>query len=174
MTDMTKTTDATVLVRPFEAAEWPTWRELRLRALADAPEAFCATLADAQARPDATWAELLARACERETDLALLALTGTVPAGLTWAQHEGDDVTVFQVWVAPEWRGRGMARALLEAAIAWAGERGAAAVCLSVTMADTPAVRLYRRLGFVDVGAAVPMANRSGLVEQAMRLELKG
>ena len=44
-------------VRPFLAVEWEIYRELRLRALEDSPDAFGATLADAQARPQSFWSE---------------------------------------------------------------------------------------------------------------------
>jgi ribosomal protein S18 acetylase RimI-like enzyme len=162
--------DIFLTLRPFAADEWPAWRTLRLRALGDSPDAFGATLADAQARPDDTWRQLLAQAVASASHLPLLAEVAGVPAGLAWARFEAGVAVLYQVWVAPEYRGRGVAHALLTRAIGWARERGAGAVELDVTAGDTPAVRLYRRLGFEAVGGAVPMANRAGLREQAMRL----
>jgi len=35
---------AALSIRPFRAEEWPAYRALRLRALADAPDAFSTTL----------------------------------------------------------------------------------------------------------------------------------
>lgn len=165
-------TDISLTIRPFMAAEWPAWRALRLRALAESPDAFAITLADAQARADDTWQGLLAQTVASAHHLPLLAEVAGMPAGLAWAQHEADRVVLYQVWVAPEHRGRGIAHALLVRAIAWARERGAAAVELGVTAGDTPAVRLYGRLGFEAAGMPVPMANRPGLQEQPMRLPL--
>jgi ribosomal protein S18 acetylase RimI-like enzyme len=165
-------TEPSLTIRPFEAAEWPAWRALRLRALADSPDAFGARLADAQARPDETWRQLLAQTVASPDRLPLLAEVAGMPAGLAWAQHEAGIVVLYQVWVAPEQRGHGIAHALLTRAMDWARDRGAAALELDVTAGDTPAMRLYRRLGFENVGAAVPMANRNGLQEQAMRLRL--
>lgn len=165
-------TDSDFTIRPFTADEWPTWRGLRLRALADSPDAFCASLADAQARSDATWQGLLAETVASPDRLPLVADVAGTPAGLAWAHREGDIVTLYQVWVAPEHRGRGIAHALVERAVDWARQRGALAVELGVTARDTPAARLYKRLGFEEVGAPVPMAGRSGLAEQAMRLPL--
>ncbi|WP_338761858.1 GNAT family N-acetyltransferase [Massilia sp. METH4] len=157
-------------IRPFTAGEWTTWRALRLAALADSPDAFGSTLADAQARADATWQALLAQAVAAPEQLPLLAEVAGESAGLTWAQVEGGNAVVYQVWVAPDYRGRGIARALLERAIGWARDRGATVMELGVTAGDTPAVRLYRRLGFEAMGAPIPMPNRNGLHEQPMRL----
>ena len=159
-------------IRRFTAADWPTWRALRLRALADSPDAFGATLADAQARADGTWQALLAQTVASPHHLPLLAEVADLPAGLAWANAEGSSVTLYQVWVAPEHRGRGIAQALLARAVDWARQRGAKAVELDVTAGDTPAVRLYRKMGFRETREPVPMANRDGLQEQAMRLPL--
>lgn len=55
-----------------------------------------------------------------------------------------------RLYVAPEGRGAGAGRALMQASIDWARERGFAAVVLDTQpekMAD--AVRLYQRMGFV-------------------------
>jgi hypothetical protein len=46
---------AGVAVERVRAAEWRELRELRLRALADAPEAFASTLAREAAFPDDVW-----------------------------------------------------------------------------------------------------------------------
>ena len=50
--------------------------------------------------------------------------------------------------VTPEWRDRGVGTALMEAAEAWARERGAARMILDIAAANTGARRLYERLGY--------------------------
>ena len=47
-------------VRPARPSQWETWRDLRLRALTDAPAAFAETHAQAIARGDAEWRALVA------------------------------------------------------------------------------------------------------------------
>jgi GNAT superfamily N-acetyltransferase len=42
-------------VRPARAADWQTLRELRLRALADAPDAFSSTLEEEASLPEQVW-----------------------------------------------------------------------------------------------------------------------
>jgi ribosomal protein S18 acetylase RimI-like enzyme len=61
--------------------------------------------------------------------------------------------------VTAEARGRGLGRALVEAVIAWARERGAAAIRLDVTDTERarPAAALYRSLGFAPTGERAPL-----------------
>lgn len=54
--------------------------------------------------------------------------------------------------VADGWRGRGVGRALMDAAIAWARAAGAHKVELQVWPHNDAARRLYERMGFVQEG----------------------
>ena len=45
-------------IRELERREWALYRELRLRALAESPDAFGRRLVDELARPDAEWIRL--------------------------------------------------------------------------------------------------------------------
>lgn len=57
------------------------------------------------------------------------------------------------MWVAPEARGLGVGRRLLEELERLARDRGAAAVRLETNRALTEAIALYRRTGYVEVEA---------------------
>jgi len=158
---------ASLLIRRFRADEWPAYRAIRLRSLGDSPEAFCSTLAAEEAWPSGTWSERLARAEDAGIDCPLVAELDGNMAGLVWAKVDGDDtavVNLFQMWVAPEARGRRVGAALLDEAIAWARTRGARAVCLSVRCGNAAALGLYEKAGFREV-ERVPAEHR-------MRLDL--
>ena len=162
-------------IREFQANEWPTYRELRLRALADSPEAFGSTLAGEQAHRESWWVDRLSAGVASATDLPLVTDVDGELAGLTWGRIEPeqpDTAHVYQVWVAPEARGRGAGQMLLDTVIAWAKGQSVGSVELSVTCGDTPARRLYERAGFVPFGAAEPIRPGSALLEQPLRLEL--
>ena len=162
-------------IRKLIASDWNIYRAIRLRALQDSPDAFAVTYAEQIDRTDQSWESRLAAAAQSANDLPLIAELDGAPVGLAWAKVDPADagiVEVFQVWVAPQARGRGIAAALMRQAAAWARGRGARAVTLGVTSGDTPAVRLYRREGFREVGEAVPLRPGSPLLSQAMRLEL--
>lgn len=162
------------VIRTLEATEWPAYREVRLRSLEDSPDAFCSQFAAEQALSPAVWTARLYAAAASADDHPLVAeLEGNI-VGLLWAKRDpasASIVNIFQVWVAPECRGRGVAAALLEAAIAWARSRNAEVLQLSVTCGDTSAVRLYTRTGFELDGPPVRRAN-SDLMEQTMRLAI--
>lgn len=165
------------VVRPLVAHEWPLYRALRLRALGDAPDAFGMTLAEAQLRTENDWAWVMNLGATSGRDLPLVAQVGATAAGLAWAKVDADDaslVNLFQMWVAPEARGHGVASAILDAAIAWARGRNARAMQLGVVCGNDSARRLYERAGFRAVGAPAPQRPGSRRMEQAMQLDLTG
>ena len=111
MTDLT--------IRSFRPSEWPLYRALRLRALRESPDAFSTLHAEAAARSDGHWRDRMAAMSSRH-DLPLVAEIGGNPAGIVWARIDPSTpgaAHLYQMWVAPECRGRGIGRALLEAAI---------------------------------------------------------
>jgi ribosomal protein S18 acetylase RimI-like enzyme len=166
-----------VNVRPLAAQEWPLYRALRLRALADAPDAFCSTLAEEALRTDDDWAWRLNLGAGSGRDRPLVAEVDGAAAGLAWAKADAGDpslVNLFQVWVAPEYRGHGVAAALLDAAIQWARARGARAMGLGVICGNEAARRLYERAGFRDAGTPQPQRPGSSRMEQKMQLDFTG
>jgi GNAT superfamily N-acetyltransferase len=62
----------------------------------------------------------------------------------TWA-------SVDDVFIEPEYRNRGMGRALLQSVHAWAQERGADGISLQVAAANSRGRKFYENLGFRDV-----------------------
>lgn len=61
-------------VRKIESADWPIYKDLRLRALRDAPDAFGSTLAAELPRPDSLWQDRLVVAGASGHDLPLFAV----------------------------------------------------------------------------------------------------
>ena len=165
----------TVIVRRFSPAEWRLYRDLRLRALAESADAFGSTLAHESVRPDDEWASRLAKGVSSTRDLPVVAHVDGTAAGLAWGRindADADVAHVYQVWVAPEYRGFGAGRALLDAVVDWAKSSGTRTIGLSVTCGDSPALRLYHRAGFVAVGDPQPLRPGSALRSQGMHLTL--
>ena len=148
--------------------DWRLWRELRLAALADAPDAFRSAYAywSGPGDREENWR---ARLSGRPFNLVLLH--GDAPAGMVSATavEGGNVVELHSMWVAPGARGKGVAAAAIGAVVTWATERRASSVLLSVMAANRTAAAVYRRHGFVDEG--VPPDHPD---ERAMRLLLDG
>ncbi len=127
--------------------QWPTWRDVRLRALEDAPEAFGASLADWSGAGDTA-----ERWRGRLDDVAanFVAYLDDQPVGqVSGAQwDDGDQVDLISMWVAPEARGLGVGDALVEAVARWGTEVGARSVALMVKVDNDPAIGLYKRHGY--------------------------
>jgi ribosomal protein S18 acetylase RimI-like enzyme len=108
-------------------------------------------------------------------DLPLLAEEGSEFVGIAWAKilaSEPRTVNLFQMWVAPERRGRGIGAELLNAVVAWAREAKGDRVVLGVTCGNSSAWRLYTRAGFQSSGEPEPLRTGSSLRSQRMLLQL--
>src|SRR5262245_36055761 len=89
-------------VRRFTPAEWRKYRELRLRALADSPDAFGSTLAQEQGRPEADWSTRLTSGAASPSDLPLVAELRGEAVGLAWVRVDASEPEVahlYQMWV---------------------------------------------------------------------------
>jgi|SRR5579859_860115 len=84
-----------------------------------------------------------------------------------------DELHVLSVATLPEFRRRGMARALLDRAIAFARESGVRTVLLEVRRSNATAIRLYRAFGFsaTAVRANYYADNLEDAVEMTLTLD---
>jgi ribosomal protein S18 acetylase RimI-like enzyme len=157
-----------------QAADWEALRQLRLRALADAPDAFASTLEEEVAFPEEVWRQ---RAEGGPASANFLAREGGVDVGLAAVFAEPDvpgRMHLVSMWVAPRYRRRGVARALVDQAVRWAAERRAREVVLWVADQNTAARRLYERLGFRPTGGRQPLPSNPARTESLLRLSLEG
>lgn len=152
-------------IRPDEGLQF---RKIRLRALADAPDAFGTTLAEAQAQTDAYWHQRVAASASSNTRFLAIAKVGDKWVGVAGGMFEDENTEVAEivsVWVDPDHRRSGVAAALLETVTDWARGRGAKRLHLWVTETNEPARKLYRRVGFIETGEMAPVREESELVE---------
>ncbi|WP_327114259.1 GNAT family N-acetyltransferase [Nocardia sp. NBC_01730] len=145
---------STFEIRLLIPDEWAVFRRVRLRALADAPQFFGSTLADAQARTERDWRRALSDRAQFLAGSAGVEL-GTV-AGMPDLNRGG--VHLISMWVAPEARGTGVSDLLVRAVIEWAARGGHRVVRLEVVEGNTFAEQLYRRNGFALTGVSGPFA----------------
>lgn len=143
------------MITEISESDWQRLREVRLRALAQDPQAFIDTHAAASSFPDSRWRER-ATSTKRQASFAY-EREGRFD-GLVSCFVADDPATVFLVsmWVAPELRGAGAARRLVESVLAWGREREAERVCLSVEGDNQRAAHLYEKCGFVETREPPP------------------
>jgi ribosomal protein S18 acetylase RimI-like enzyme len=165
-------------IRPLTKADSLVYRALRLEGLRLAPEAFSAAYEDEILRSDEDFACRIPDAPPSAIfgafrDGALVATTGlVVPAGIK-ERHKG---LIWGVYVAEAARGQGLARRLLDAAIAHARTvEGLEILQLGVGVANEAAKAVYAASGFVPYGIerkALKLADGCYVDEELRTLEL--
>jgi GNAT superfamily N-acetyltransferase len=139
------------VIRRVEPDDWELLRDVRLRALREAPGAFLSTHTQESAFPVSTWQERASQA----NGASFVALHDGTAEGLATGIFAADPETVVLVgmWVAPALRGTGVARDLVASVVEWARARGSERVILSVEGDNERAARLYERCGFTEMHA---------------------
>jgi GNAT superfamily N-acetyltransferase len=138
-------------VEQLLAGEGERLRAIRLRALRETPDAFGATLEEAEARPPEDWERQL------EKLPTFVAIRGGCDVGLVRAAHHDhfrDAGFLISMWVAPEARRQGIGAALVDAVAHWARARVLKRLFLDVVERNKPALALYAGKGFVPTGEA--------------------
>jgi RimJ/RimL family protein N-acetyltransferase len=137
-------------VRRLEVEDTEALFQLRQSALHNEPLAFAATPGGERARPSFTRAALEAR--DEQAVFGgfaggeLCGMVGVMREAGAKERHRG---YVWGMYVAPPQRRRGLARALLQAAIDHAGGwPEVVQLCLGVTEPSAAARRLYESVGF--------------------------
>ncbi len=149
-------------VHRLRAGEGERLREVRLRALRDAPWAFDSPYAEEVELDASFWEGRAQQSEEGEGGAVFLAVDGSRVVGMAGGfvpdaeagAERGRAAVLWGMWVDSAARGGGTGRALVEAVVAWAEAIGAAELRLSVSEVEAAAAAaaLYRRAGFVDTG----------------------
>ncbi|MEV6219704.1 GNAT family N-acetyltransferase [Nocardia sp. NPDC051833] len=163
---MGETRGGTAAIRRLEPARWAVFREVRLRALRDAPGAFGQTVEHALARTPEDWRAVL------RTRAQFVATISGVTVGTVGVTTDSPAAHLISMWVAPSARGRGISDQLISTALAWAAGHGCTAMCLEVTEGNAAAENLYRRHGFVPTGRRGPVEPGDPRTEFEMRRPL--
>jgi ribosomal protein S18 acetylase RimI-like enzyme len=136
-------TAVTARVERLTESDWRLFAVVRLRALTDSLGE-----SDPQYRQEAAFTAAQWRRRLRD-HAQFAALIDDRAVGLIGAQLENaETVYLYSLWLDPTARGRGLARALVAAAVDWARDRRARTVKLRVDVDNTVARGVYESLGF--------------------------
>jgi ribosomal protein S18 acetylase RimI-like enzyme len=162
-----------ISVRALGEEDWQQYREIRLAALRDAPDAFVATTAQEEALDEQAWRARMRRARRLVAELDGSPV-GVVSLGKGDPEHSCTG-ELFGLWVAPRGRGTGVAWKLVEAGAAQAIADGHRQLGYWVGTDNGPAVAFASSFGFRPTGKRRPMkvaSETDGAEETVMVLAL--
>jgi ribosomal protein S18 acetylase RimI-like enzyme len=131
-------------VRKIGPDDWEIFRDIRLRSLADAPDAFGSTLDHEQASTETDW--------RRRASGSVVVVLDPAPVAVGGLFDKEGVGHVWGMWTDPAHRRRGHARAILDSLVPAVGP-----VQLHVNVANHGARRTYERYGFVASGVLEPL-----------------
>lgn len=154
--------------------EWRTLREVRLSALSESPHAFLSTYEAESKYNEPRWRTEFERgdwyvgmvragSAAKPVSIAGITRESGTPAHQRFLQY---------VWVAPEFRRRGVAFNMINEVLDRLKLSGVRTVILGVLDGNSSAMRLYSRLGFVGCNHRQPLEDFPGRSEEIMHLHL--
>lgn len=139
-------------VRAVQIGEWQRLRSIRLEALADSPEAFITTHAEASDFPQDLWEGRVAKGAAGESQITVIGIDGddtvAMAVGLWDPGRSGSVMPVVAVFVAPRVRRLGVGSLIMGALHEWGRANGAIGASLWVVDGNDTASRFYKRLGY--------------------------
>jgi RimJ/RimL family protein N-acetyltransferase len=164
-------------VRLVRAEQWEALRDLRLRALTDAPDAFGATLAESVDRPEPYWRGwILGEGWDGTVRTWVADDRGRLRGMAVGARFDADGsaLSLFGMWVEPELRGTTIAARLVGMVQAWGYALAADRIVLRVSEGNARAEAFYAKLGFRRTDtAATPLRDGSTVLVNEMERPLE-
>lgn len=99
------------------------------------------------------WSERsVAAELENPLSLWLVALLGRTVVGYVGSQSVMEQADMMNIAVNPDYRRQGIAESLIERLVAELKDKQVSSLTLEVRASNAPAIALYRKLGFIQVG----------------------
>jgi ribosomal protein S18 acetylase RimI-like enzyme len=144
-------------IRRLQLTDAPLYRAFRLRGLREHPDAFTSSFEEENARLLVDTERRLAAAGSEKLWGAFDNFGGGELAGIVGLSHETriknrHKAQLVGMYVASEFSGRGLGRALIDAVLKEASACGVELLVLTVTAGNRAACALYTRAGFSAFG----------------------
>lgn len=168
---MTEQTD--IRIRRIKPEDGLVLRDLRLRSIADAPDAFGQPLAEAHGRPESEWHRSARQASHGDNRTWLIAESDVGPIGLVQGRkRRPSTLLLFSMWVDPALRRLGVGRMMIGSLEAWATAWNANETILWVLGANSSALDFYRDLGFDAIRSGQDAESGARFAAIAMRRDI--
>ncbi len=149
------------VVTRIRSDQWRILRDVRLRALEEAPYAFGTTLAEGLKRTDRDWQDMARDPATLSDRAYFMAYVEDNPCGMAGCYRTAPDTVVLTaMWVAPEVRGQKIGEQIVRAVIEWAREGGATKLEAWVSE-NNPARFFYQKVGFEETRLTEPLRSDS-------------
>jgi len=161
-------------IRMLAPDEWHFLHKVRVSALRESPRSFLSTYEREEKFDETSWRAEFSR--------------GDWYVGIADGQPPDDPVSLVGItrepgtpahqcfleylWVAPEFRGRGVAFDMINRVLDRLKRSGIRTVFLWVLDGNESAKRLYKRLGFVSCNHRQPLEAQPGRSEELMKMDL--
>ncbi len=131
--------------------EWTKYKNLRLRALKEEPQAYGSSYAENSTKPEEFWKQRLLDAIQEKTQWLVFAKSDNHLVGMVgaFAEKEPDVAHIISVYVVPEARGNGISKDLMRDLLnrikrnSWIKK-----IIVDVNPQQHAALNLYKNLGF--------------------------
>lgn len=149
------------------------FKELRLQALRDTPNAFAGTYEIESKFTEEewkTWVKQLTSSGE-----IFLAQKGNQKVGMIFCYVKKEfekTAGIGSIWVKPNYRGQGIARGLFQSAFDWARKKELNEVRLGNSEGNIAAQKLYQSVGFSYTGRKEPLTEGSNIIVYEMIKQL--
>lgn len=145
-------------IRPIQLSDLAAFTALRLEGLRLFPEAFSSDYEDQKDHPPAFWQKRIESTLSGQDQCLYVAESASGDlvgmAGLVRgdSRKERHTALIVGVYVQKACQGQGLAEKLVTACLDWGQSQGVVIAKLGVGAYNTPAIRLYQRLGFEQYG----------------------
>ena len=140
-----------ISVRRIRTGEGALFKQMRLASLRESPSAFASTYESALNRSHESWGKQADSTAQGSDCATFIAFCDDVPIGIAALYRDNarmDVGEVLQVWVAPEYRSKGVALSVMDAVFQWAGVNGFRTIIATVKKGNKRAFRFYQKYGF--------------------------
>ncbi len=138
----------------LKPSQWKEYKDLRLKALKEEPQAYLSTYTRSSKEADDKWKNRLGDALKEKSQWILLAKQGDRLVGMVGAfLIEKSTVEVIATYVVNEARGQGISKRLMNHLIAKIKQnKSIKKLIVEVNATQLPAYNLYLKCGFLVVG----------------------
>lgn len=137
------------IVSKLSPDEWQKYRDIRLLALKSDPQAFGSSYDEEMKLTETDWRNRINVMWFASINGDVVGLIGLLQRDNLASKHCG---YIISLWVKPEFRGRGIAKSLVQKLKSLAPSLGLRKLSLQVSRTQPNAKHLYENLNFSEVG----------------------